>query len=87
MIYRKYESFRNLKQLPLKLLLAAALLTGCATRHYVVTLNNGRHIEAAEKPHLEGFNFVFTDLDGRTNSIPSVRVRAIEPASGRTPVP
>jgi hypothetical protein len=67
------------------MLLAAALLTGCASRHYVVTLNNGRSIMAAEKPHLEGFNFVFTDLEGRTNSIPSVRVRAVEPASSPAP--
>jgi hypothetical protein len=40
---------------------------------------------AAEKPHLEGFNFVFTDLNGRTNFIPSTRVRAIVPASIQTP--
>lgn len=85
MFYRKYESFCTLKQLPPGMLLAAALLTGCASRHYVVTLNNGRHIEAAERPHLEGFNFVFADLEGRTNSIPSVRVRAIEPASSPAP--
>jgi len=65
----------------LAILFSLVLLTGCATRHYVVTLNNGYHIMAAEKPHLEGFNFVFTDLDGRTNNIPSTRVRAIVPAS------
>jgi len=68
----------------LAILSTLALLTGCATRHYIVTLNNGYHIMAAEKPHLEGFNFVFTDLDGRTNDIPSTRVRAIVPASSQT---
>ncbi len=67
------------------ILLGAALLTGCASRHYVVTLNNGRQLTAAGKPHLEGFNFVFTDLNGRTNSIPSVHVRAIEPDSAPPP--
>ena len=66
------------------ILLGAALLTGCASQ-YVVTLNNGHRLMAAEKPHLEGFNFVFTDLNGRTNSIPSVYVRAIAPASNRSP--
>ena len=73
------------KLLSLTLLLGAALLAGCASRRYVVTLNNGQRVTAAEKPHLEGFNFVFTDLNGRTNSIPSVRVRAIEPASSEPP--
>jgi len=62
------------------LALGALLLAGCAS-HYVVTLTNGYHVVAAEKPHLEGFNFVFTDLNGRTNSISSTRVRAITPVS------
>ena len=73
-----------MKQLLLAMLLGVALFTGCAS-HYVVTLNNGRLIMAAEKPHLEGFNFIFTDLNGRTNSIPSTRVRAIAPASSQKP--
>ena len=73
-----------MKQLFLAMALSAALLTGCAS-HYVVTLKNGNRIMAAQKPHLEGFNFVFTDLDGRTNSIPSTRVRAIVPASNQVP--
>ncbi len=67
------------------MLLGAALLNGCASRHYVVTLNNGLRVIAAEKPHLDGFNFVFADLAGRTNSIPSIQVRANEPES--TPPP
>jgi hypothetical protein len=83
--YQKNVTACALKPLLLAMLLVAALLTGCASRQYVVTLNNGRRVVAAEKPHLEGFNFVFTDLNGRTNSIPSVRVRAVEPDSSRPP--
>jgi hypothetical protein len=73
-----------MKQSLLPLLLGAALLAGCAS-HYVVMLNNGQRLTAIQKPHLEDFNFVFTDLNGRTNSIPSTDVRAIVPASSRTP--
>jgi uncharacterized protein YcfL len=73
-----------MKQLLLPMLLGAALLTGCAS-HYVVMLNNGQRLMAVQKPQLKGFNFVFTDLNGRTNSVPSTNVRAIVPASNRTP--
>jgi uncharacterized protein YcfL len=73
-----------MKQFLLPMLLGAALLTGCAS-HYVVTLNNGQHLMAVQKPQLEGFNFVFTDLNGRTNSIPSTDVRAIVAVSSQTP--
>jgi hypothetical protein len=73
-----------MKQLLLAMLSGVALLTGCASQ-YVVTLTNGQRIVAAKKPHLEDFNFVFTDLNGRTNSIPSTRVRAVVPASSQTP--
>jgi hypothetical protein len=73
-----------MKKMLLAMLSGVALLTGCASQ-YVVTLNNGQRITAAEKPHLEGFNFVFTGLNGRTNSIPSTRVRAIVPASSQPP--
>ncbi|HEX3890654.1 MAG TPA: hypothetical protein VHX90_07375 [Verrucomicrobiae bacterium] len=59
------------------LMLGSALFTGCAPQHYIVLLNNGRHVVAAQKPHLEGFNFVFTDLNGRTNSVASEYVRAV----------
>jgi hypothetical protein len=61
------------------LLSGAIFFTGCAPQHYVVFLSNGRHVVAAQKPHLEGFNFVFLDLKGRTNSVPSQYVRAIAP--------
>ncbi len=68
----------------LAILLGATLLTGCASR-YVITLTNGRQVVAAAKPRLDGFNFVFTDPAGRTNSIPSTEVRAIAPASSQPP--
>jgi hypothetical protein len=74
-----------MKQWLLAMLSGAALLTGCASR-YVVTLNNGQRIVAVKKPRLEGFSFVFTDLNDRTNSIPSTRVRAIAPTSSQTTV-
>jgi hypothetical protein len=62
------------------LLLGSILLTGCASQ-YLVVLNNGQRVIAVRKPHLEGFNFVFTDPKGRTNSIPSEQVRGIVPVS------
>ena len=68
-----------MKHLFFALLLGSIFFTGCAPQHYIVLLNNGRHLVAAQKPHLEGFNFVFTDLNGRTNSIPSEYVRAVAP--------
>ena len=67
------------------LLLLPLLLAGCASHQYVVTLNNGYRMMATGKPKLEGLNFVFTDPKGRTNSIPSVRVRAITPVSSQSP--
>jgi hypothetical protein len=66
------------------LLFGAILLAGCAPQHYIVLLNNGRHVIAAQKPHLEGFNFVFLDLQGRTNSIPSEYVRAVAPDTAKS---
>lgn len=74
------------KQLFLAMSLGAALLAGCAS-HYVIALKNGQRIFAADKPRLneENLTFVYTDLSGRTNSIPSSRVRAIVPASSQPP--
>jgi len=58
------------------LLLGSILLTGCASQ-YIVVLNNGQRITAIRKPRLdkENLTFIFTDLKGRTNSIPSEYVR------------
>lgn len=67
------------------LLLIPVFLAGCATQqHYIVLLTNGRQVVAKEKPHLEGFNFVFLDLQGRTNSVPSEYIRAVTPDTGRS---
>lgn len=67
------------------LLLVPVFLAGCATQQrYIVLLTNGRQVVAAEKPHLEGFNFVFLDLQGRTNSVPSEYIRAVTPDTGRS---
>jgi hypothetical protein len=69
-----------MKQLFLALSLGSLLLSGCASK-YLVVLTDGQRAIAVRKPHLEGFNFVFTDLKGRTNSIPSEYVRAVVPVS------
>ena len=68
------------------MMLGAALLTRCAS-HYVITLTNGYRIVAAGKPKLdtEHLAFVYKDLNGQTNSVPSVSVRAIVPASSQPP--
>lgn len=72
------------KMLPL-IALVQVFLAGCATQQrYIVLLTNGRQVVAEEKPHLEGFNFVFLDLMGRTNSVPSEYIRAVTPDTGRS---
>jgi uncharacterized lipoprotein YajG len=72
-----------MKHFLLALLLGSIFLTGCAAQHYIVFLTNGRHVIAAQKPHLEGFDFVFPDLYGRTNSVPSEYIRAVLPDTGQ----
>jgi hypothetical protein len=81
------QSIKHMKQLLLGMLLSSALLTGCASQ-YVVVLTNGQRVIAVHKPKLdrENLTFVFTDVNGRTNSIPSTYVRAIAPASSQMPV-
>jgi hypothetical protein len=63
-------------------------ITGCAS-HYVLVLTNGQRYTAAEKPHVKKINgqfaFVFTDLSGQSNAIPSGLVRAVVPASDLKP--
>jgi hypothetical protein len=67
------------------LLSVPVFLAGCVTQqHYIVLLTNGRQVVAAQKPHLEGFDFVFLDLMGRTNSVPSGYIRAVTPDTGRS---
>lgn len=62
------------------LLLACALLTGCA-RNYVITLNNGSHVSTVGKPKLEGSSYVGKDANGQPIVIPAGRVKEIAPAS------
>jgi hypothetical protein len=83
---RTIEIKSVMKQLILGMMLGAALLTRCAS-HYVITLTNGYRIVAAGKPKLdtEHLAFVYKDLNGQTNSVPSVSVRAIVPASSQPP--
>jgi hypothetical protein len=66
-------------------LLVGLTLTGCVS-NYVVTLDTGRRITTAGKPRLDGFNYVFTDLNGRTNSIASGHVRSIKSTSNKSPI-
>ncbi|MSU57935.1 MAG: YgdI/YgdR family lipoprotein [Pedosphaera sp.] len=61
-------------------LLAAALLTGCASR-YTITLNNGNRITATSKPKLQNGNYVFKDMKGQVGYIPAGRVREVSPAN------
>jgi hypothetical protein len=83
--HRKQNAIRTImKQLLLAGLVGAVLLAGCASR-YVIALKDGQRIVAVGKPQLEGFNFVYTDLSGRTNSLPSSRVRAIVSVSSAPP--
>ncbi len=65
-------------------MLGPLFLAGCASQ-YVVLLTNGQRYTAMGKPHLEQangqFNFVFMDVSGNTNTIPSGDVREVVPAS------
>jgi hypothetical protein len=67
-----------------KVVLALALLTaitsGCNSR-YVITTTNGSKIITSRKPRLQESMYVFKDGYGRTNQIPAMRVRLIEPYS------
>ena len=62
-------------------LLAAILVTGCASRHYTITLNNGNRITASGKPRLENGSYVFKDTKGQVQYVPSGRVREVAPSN------
>jgi hypothetical protein len=74
---------KSMKHFLPAVLVGLIMFTGCAQQHYIVLLSNGRHVIAAQKPHLEEFNFVFLDLKGRTNSVPSEYIRAVMPDTGQ----
>ena len=56
------------------------LIAGCRTR-YEITLNNSNTYTSLGKPKLVDGSYVFKDVNGRTNWIPSSRVRLIQPQS------
>ncbi|MGE3309993.1 MAG: YgdI/YgdR family lipoprotein [Limisphaerales bacterium] len=69
-------------------LAAAVLLSGCSNR-YVITTTNGSKIITSRKPKRVDSKYVFKDGYGKTNEIPVMRVRVIEPyskeAAGKLP--
>jgi hypothetical protein len=68
------------------LALGSVFMAGCTSKNYLIVLDDGKTgIVTLGKPHLDGLNFVYTRIDGRTNSIPSERVRAVTPYSGKVP--
>jgi hypothetical protein len=64
----------------LPLMMALAMLTGCA-RSYVITLTNGSRLVSAGKPKLEGGQYVYKDVRGEKFFVSALRVREIAPAS------
>jgi hypothetical protein len=60
------------------------LPTGCALRHYDVTLTNGNVIGAKGKPRLESGYYVFTDMTGKQQSLPQYRVSEVAPHVEKT---
>lgn len=61
-------------------LLAAVVGSGCSGR-YVITTTGGSKIVTNRKPKRVDSKYVFKDANGRTNEIPVMRVRVIEPYS------
>lgn len=74
---------------PLLSALAALLLvTGCATRGYVITLNTGERITTPHKPKLVNGFYYFKDAHGNpATPIFSGRVYEVAPASMASPPP
>ena len=67
-------------RLPLLLLLALPLLSGCA-RTYVISLSNGSRIVCHGKPKLQGGVYIYEDVLGEKFSVAAGRVREIAPKS------
>ena len=68
-----------MKTLPLFIAVLLAL-TGCA-HGYILTLNNGERIKAADKPHLDRGFYYYKDTAGKPQVVFSGRVREVAPAS------
>lgn len=62
------------------LLVGLLVLTGCA-HGYVITLNNGERISAANKPHLDRGFYYFKDPAGRQRMFFAGKVKEIAPAN------
>jgi uncharacterized protein YcfL len=64
------------------LLLTIAICAGCAS-HYDITLNNGTVLTSQGKPHLDKDkgSYLFTDAEGKPDSVSVLRVRQISPHS------
>ena len=56
---------------------------GCGGGRYVITTTSGAKIITATKPRLVDSNYVFKDANGATNRISTLRVRVVEPYSGK----
>jgi len=64
----------------LPLLAGLLVLTGCA-HGYVLTLNSGQRISAANKPHLDRGFYYFKDATGQQRVIFAGKVHEIAPAN------
>jgi hypothetical protein len=68
----------SLKKPFFAVLLFMLAVTGCRT-NYQLTLNNGNRITTSTKPKLVQGYYVFKGVNGQTNYVAEMRVRAIEP--------
>ena len=71
---------KTMKKILLLVVTAVTMFAGCASP-YKVTLTNGAVLTSKGKPQLnkENDSYRFKDIQGRTNEIPSFRIRQIEP--------
>ena len=77
---RYAEQRYGMKRAALFAFLSLWFLSGCQ-HAYVMTLNNGTQLTAANKPRLKSGIYVFKDAQGREARIAAGRVRDIAPAS------
>ena len=65
----------------LPLLLGLAVLCGCVSHHYLMTLSNGDQTILLTKPKLQGTNYLIRGRDGVGYVIPKSRVVKIKAIS------